>query len=84
MFQFSVSLPILVIICPFEDSHPSGYRVEALVAQLCPTLCDSMECSLPGSSVLNRNKINVHFLEGKKGIKTLPVKIHIVNYCCYN
>ena len=23
-----------------------------LVAQLCPTLCDPMDCSLPGSSVL--------------------------------
>ena len=26
-------------------------RVKALVAQLCPTLCNPMDCSLPGSSV---------------------------------
>ena len=25
--------------------------VKVLVAQLCPTLCDLMDCSLPGSSV---------------------------------
>ena len=24
---------------------------EVLVSQLCPTLCDPMDCSLPGSSV---------------------------------
>ena len=29
-----------------DDLH-----VCALVAQLCPTLCDPMDCSLPGSSV---------------------------------
>ena len=26
-------------------------KVKVLVAQLCPTLCDPMDCSLPGSSV---------------------------------
>ena len=26
-------------------------KSESEVAQLCPTLCDSMDCSLPGSSV---------------------------------
>ena len=26
-------------------------RTDVLVAQLCPTLCDPMDCSLPGSSV---------------------------------
>ena len=28
-----------------------GRVVVVLVAQLCPTLCDSMDCSLPGFSV---------------------------------
>jgi len=28
-----------------------GYRVKALVAQPCLTLCDPMDCSPPGSSV---------------------------------
>ena len=26
-------------------------KVKALVAQSCPTLCDPMDCGLPGSSV---------------------------------
>ena len=26
-------------------------KVKSEVAQLCPTLCDPMDCSLPGSSV---------------------------------
>ena len=26
-------------------------KVKALVAQLCPTLCDPMDCSPPGSTV---------------------------------
>ena len=26
-------------------------KVKALVAQLCPALCDPMDCNLPGSSV---------------------------------
>ena len=29
--------------------HPESYIV--LTAQLCPTLCDPMDCSLPGSSI---------------------------------
>ena len=28
-----------------------GQKVKVLVAQSCPTLCDSMDCSPPGSSV---------------------------------
>ena len=31
-------------------SEPPG-KPKVLVAQLCPTLCDPMDCSLPGSSV---------------------------------
>ena len=27
-------------------------KVKVLVAQLCPTLCSSVDCSLPGSSLL--------------------------------
>ena len=33
----------------FLTAEVSGKKV--LVAQLCPTLCDTMDCSLPGSSV---------------------------------
>ena len=28
-----------------------GNKVKVLIAQLCPTLCDPIDCSLPGSSV---------------------------------
>ena len=31
-------------------SEPPGKKVKSEVAQLCPTLCDPMDCSLPGSS----------------------------------
>ena len=32
-------------------SEPTEYESESEVAQSCPTLCDPMDCSLPGSSV---------------------------------
>ena len=35
-----------IIINPQTD-----HRLKVLVTQLCPTLCDPMDCSLPGSSV---------------------------------
>ena len=31
--------------------HSEKWKVKVLVAQLCPTLCDRMDCSPPGSSV---------------------------------
>ena len=31
--------------------RPHVYLVKSEVAQSCPTLCDPMDCSLPGSSV---------------------------------
>ena len=35
-----------------HQSHPRvGVKVKVLVAQLCPTLCNSMDCSPPGSSI---------------------------------
>ena len=34
-----------------EGSSPCESESESLVAQSCPTLCDPMDCSLPGSSV---------------------------------
>ena len=49
--------------CPWNSPHKFAYGVEGsifivscvkvklLVPQLCPTLCDPMDCSLPGSSV---------------------------------
>ena len=38
--------PLLGISFPFERK-----KVKVLVSQLCLTLCDTMDCSLPGSSV---------------------------------
>ena len=32
------------------EIYPEG-KVKVKVAQLCPTLCDPIDCSLPGSSV---------------------------------
>ena len=31
--------------------HPSSSEVRVVATQPCPTLCDPMDCSLPGSSV---------------------------------
>ena len=35
----------------FYYKHIMKMKVKMLVAQLCPTLCDPMDCSPPGSSV---------------------------------
>ena len=35
-------------------------KIESEVAQLCPTLCDPMDCSLPGSSVHGIFQARVH------------------------
>ena len=54
------SLPPFSILnspCPILLSPPHHYNVCVsvcvcvLVAELCPTLCDPMDCSLPGSPV---------------------------------
>ena len=54
------SNPIKVIIttmnrkkykCEYKIKHLNHKMWESEVAQSCPTLCDPMDCSLPGSSV---------------------------------
>ena len=35
-----------------QTGRVSGQKVKVLVTQSCPTLCDPMDCSTPGSSVL--------------------------------
>ena len=37
--------------CPREETAYSRHMKESEVAQPCPTLCDPMDCSLPGFSV---------------------------------
>ena len=34
-----------------EEGKLKLYAIESEIAQLCPTLCDPVDCSLPGSSV---------------------------------
>ena len=44
--------PFISLFALFEASfHPFFFFFLVLVAQLCPTLCDLMDCSLPGSSI---------------------------------
>ena len=40
-------------LCPFTALKPSEHpsSVSAQLLQLCPALCDPMDCSLPGSSI---------------------------------
>ena len=50
-----VSLPS-VFEGNFDHSFPeieivTAVKVKVLAAQLCPTLCDPMDCSSPGSSI---------------------------------
>ena len=44
--------PFISLFALFEASfHPFFFFFLVLVAQLCPALCDLMDCSLPGSSI---------------------------------
>ena len=45
------SLCVQLLLLEFSGNYKSFMKVKVLVAQLCPTLCDPMDCSLPGSSV---------------------------------
>ena len=38
-------------LAPWKESYDQPSKSESEVAQLCPTLCNPMDCSLPGSSV---------------------------------
>ena len=43
------------VACPRSHSSP----VACLVAQSCPTLCDPMDCSPPGSSVCGTSQAGI-------------------------
>ena len=45
-----VHIPLQITIFIYFE-YTSRSRIAMLVAQSCPTLCDPMDCSLPGSSV---------------------------------
>ena len=75
----------------YESVHPqlncflqALFRIESEVAQMCPTLCDPMGCSLPGSSVhgifqaIVLEWIDCHFL-----LQGLWKVMFIVNICFY-
>ena len=49
-FRISVPLRGLDVGCAVRAPSPDHWKVKVLVAQ-CPTLCDPMDCSPPGSSV---------------------------------
>ena len=51
VLQSTATLPGLVSRATWICCVISCEKVKVLVAQLCPTLCDPMNCSLPGSSV---------------------------------
>ena len=41
---------MMLLVFTIQQSE-SAVKVKVLVAHLCPTLCDRMDCSSPGSSV---------------------------------
>ena len=58
-------LPLVLILAVSGKGVKIHRRVkesESEVAQLCPTLCDPMDCSLPGSSI--RGILQARILEG--------------------
>ena len=44
--------PILQSKVSQKDKHQYSIESESEAAQSCPTLCNPMDCSLPGSSIL--------------------------------
>ena len=57
-FDFPLNVEVMFILygIPFKYAvvlclKNTKVKVKVLVAQSCPTLCDLMDCSLPGSSV---------------------------------
>ena len=42
---------VLSLLCLCKNVSSNQWKVEVLVAQSCPTLCDPVDCSPPGSSV---------------------------------
>ena len=57
------SFQILISIFYNPDAHtvlPNGEKkVKVLVAQSCPTLCNPVDCSLPGSSILGFSQAKI-------------------------
>ena len=51
MRNFGIHLAIVNSYVKIQSEHPKFYREVSEVSQSCPTLCDPMDCSLPGSSL---------------------------------
>ena len=49
--SFLLTAPLSISML-WSSCGPLSWKVKVLVAQSCPTLCDPMDCSPPGSSVL--------------------------------
>ena len=50
-YNFMIIQSLLLFIAKLLYLHDVYFAVLCLVALSCPTLCDPMDCSLPGSSV---------------------------------
>ena len=61
--------------------------MESEVAQSCPTLCDPMDCSLPGSSVHEnfqarvQESVAISFSRGSSQLRDLTLVSHIAGRC---
>ena len=76
-------LPVL----HFYNSHFKNVESESEVAQSCPTLCDPIDCSLPGSSVHGifqarvQEWIAISFSRGSSQPRARTRVSHIVDRC---
>ena len=67
-------------------SHNTPMRVQALKAQLCPTLCDPIDCSLPGFSVHGISQVRllewiaISFSRGSSRSLALQVILYHLNH----
>ena len=73
-----------IISAPWKKK---GKEKESEVTQSCPTLCDPMDCSLPGSSVYGIFQaivlecIAISFYRGSSRLRDRTQVSHIVDWC---
>ena len=81
----------LVLSLCSKDGGAGDLKVKSEVAQSCPTLCDPMDCSLPGSSVhgifqaivLKWTAISFSKLKTMEKVKFLTLKLTwLVSHIC--
>ena len=66
IWKFTVHVLLKPGLENFEHYFTSVWKKESEVTQSCPTLCDHMDCSLPGSLSMGfsskNNEVDCHFL----------------------